>query len=299
MDIEALRKRYLAETEQEKAKIAPAAESEAVAAYAQRPDADPQELCAMIASLKLDPESYEASVRLLLDIARRSDLDSTPRLAALRQLGSAEFQPAAFAPFHADYVAVLRDLATDADKAIRVAALERLTSAGDREAQKLLLEGLQKPRKALVPRAKAVQLLARDDHGAGLGIFRDLAATATGKVRDEALRALAGDTRSASMFEAIAADKAEKPAVRQIATVNLKNVSKTRFTKLARKLALDDRDDDQVRAAAISAIAHTKDVADKFASPRFTKALKAAGLSSRSRALKSSIDRFTRKVGSS
>jgi hypothetical protein len=299
MDIEALRKRYLAETEKEKAKIAPAAENEAVAAYAQSPDADPKELCAMIASLRLDPESYEASVRLLLDIAGRSDLDSTPRLAALRQLGSAEFQPAAFAPFHPNYIALLRGLATDADKEIRVSALDRLTAVGDREAHKLLLEGLQKPRKALVPRAKAVQMLARDDHGAGLGIFRDLAANATGKVRAEALRALAADTRSAPMFEAIAADKAEKPAVRQIATVNLKNVSKTRFTKLARKLALDERDDDQVRAAAISAIAHTRDVADKLSSPRFASALKAAGLSSKSRALKSSINRFARKLGSS
>ena len=296
MDIEALRKDYLQKTKAEKAEIGSAPESADVAAYADSADADPATLCKMIASLKLDPEGFEPSVRLLLQLAEQTELGAAPRLAALRQLGSAEFQPAAFAPFHADYLALLRRLVTDPDKSIRVAALERLTAAGDPEAQALLLEGLKSARKALVPKAKAVQLLARDDHGAGLHIFRDLAANATGKVRDEALRALAADTRSAPLFETIAADKAEKASVREIAAVNLQNVSSTRFAKLARKLALDDRDDDRVRATAIAAIAHSQEVAAKVASPRFAKALKAAGLTSKSRPLKSSINRFAQKL---
>jgi hypothetical protein len=296
MDIESLREQYLEEIKAEKAVLAPAASSEEVAAYAETPNRDPAELCAMIASLKLDPDSLQASIRQLLSLAERRDLGSAPRLAALRQLGSAEFQPGEFAPFRPNYIAMLRRLATDPDKAVRTAALERLTLANDPEAQRLLLEGLEKARKPLVSAAKAVQLLARDDHGGGLRVFRTLAANATGRVRDEALRALAGDARSAPLFEAIAADKAEKPTVREIAAINLKNVSATRFAKLARKLVLDEGDDDRVRAAAVSVIVHSQDVAAELASPRFANAIKAAGLTSKSRALKSSINRFARKL---
>lgn len=294
MDIEALRKQYLAEIKAEAAGAPPTATAETVAHYAASDKRDDAKMCEMIASLSLDKENYGATVRALLDILANGAIGTIARLAALRQLGSAEFHAVRFEPFHAEYIALLRGLAQDADKDIRAAALERLTLTNDSEAQKLLREGLENVRKALVPAAKAIQLLARDDHGSGMPIFRELVASAKGRVREQALRALASDPRSAALFERIAANKDEKTPIREIAALNLKNASATRFAKLARKLVLDDEDDDRLRAAAVSAITHTGEVAAKLATSRFANALKSVGDSTRSRALKSSIRRFAK-----
>ena len=293
MDIEAHRKRYLSEIEGS-AKEASAATPEALATYAASADHDAQRMCDMIRTLPLDDHSYQASVRTLLDILANDSLDTEPRLAALAQLGAAEFQPVEFAEVHAEFIELLRRLSLSPDKKIRTAALERLTLTNDVEAQKLLREGLEKTRKPLVPAAKAIQLLARDDHSGAMPLFRRLAADASGQIREQALRALASDTKSVPMFESIAADKKEKTHLRQIAAANLKNTSTTRFAKLASNLALDDNEDDKLRAIAVAAITHTSEVAAKLKSPAFTKSLLALGSSTKSRALKASINRFSK-----
>jgi len=294
MDIEALRKQYLAEIKAETAGAPAPASAEKLAQYAASSGRDDDKMCEMIATLSLDKDNYSASVRVLFDILGNSAIGANARLAALRQLGSAEFHAVRFEPFHAEYIALLRRLAQDSDKDVRAGVLERLTLTNDSEAQKLLREGLENVRKALVPAAKAVQLLARDDHGSGMPIFRELAASAKGRVREQALRALASDPRSAALFERIAGDKDEKTSIREIAALGLKNASAARFAKLARKLVLDDDDDDRLRAAAVSAITHTGEVAAKLATSRFGNALKSVGDSTRSRALKSSIRRFAK-----
>jgi hypothetical protein len=294
MDIEALRKQYLAELKAEATAAEPPASPEEVAQYAASDKRDDVKMCEMIASLSLDRDSYAASVRTLIDILANRAIGTIARLAALRQLGSAEFHAVRFAPFHAEYIAVLRRLALDEDKDIRTAMLERLTLTNDSEAQKLLREGLENARKALVPAAKAVQLLARDDHGSGTPIFRRLAESAKGQVREQALRALASDPRSAGLFERIAADKGEKTPIREIAALSLKHASASRFAKLARKLALDEDDDDRLRATAVAAITHAGEVASKLATPRFANALKSVAQATKSRTLKSSIERFAK-----
>jgi hypothetical protein len=297
MDIEALRNEYLNELKAEQAAAEPPPTAESVADYAASEHRDDTRMCQMIAALELDKETYPQTVRTLLTLLGDRNLGPIVRLAALRQLGSAEFHVLRFAPFHAEFIGLLRGLALDEDREVREAALERLTLTNDPEALKLLREGLEKLRKPLLPAAKAVQLLARDDHGSAVPIFRELAANAVGRVREEALRALANDPKSASLFEALAANKEEKGPIRHIAALNLKNTSADRFAKLARKLALDDDDDDKLRAAAVSAITHTAAVAEKVMSPRFAKALDAVGATTTSRALKSSIGRFSRLLG--
>jgi hypothetical protein len=295
MDIEALRKQYLAEIQE--ASPPPETSAAEVADYAASADANEAKMCEMIATLPLDRDRYGEGVRALLDILANDGLPTEPRLCALRQLSAAEFEPKEFAPFHAEFIALLRRLALHAAAKIRLAAFERLTLTNDPEAQKLLHESLEKVRKPLVSAAKAVQLLARDDHGSGLEIFRTLAANAAGKVREQALRALASDTKSAALFEALAANKDESSAIRQIAAVNLKNTSAARFAKVARKLILDDEDDDRLRAAAVSAVTHTREVAAQLATPRFANALKSLGEATKSRTLRSSIRRFAERHG--
>jgi hypothetical protein len=293
MDIEALRKQYLAEIE---ASGPPTRSSpEAVADYAASEARDPEKMCEMIERLPLGEERYDNSVRTLLDILGNADVDTNSRLAALRHLAAAEFQPQKFAPYHAEYIDLLRRLAVEGDTELREAALDRLTLTNDPAAQILLQESLEKVRKPLVSAAKAVQLLARDEHARALPMFRKLVASASGAVREEALRALSGDSKSAALFESIAGNREEKSSIREIAALNLKNTSTARVAKLARTLVLDDKNDDKLRAAAVSAITHTRDVAAKLTSSRFANALEAAGAASKSRALKSSIQRFAKR----
>ena len=294
MDPEALRKQYLAEIEA--AEPLPEESAEAVAAYARSDRPDEAKMCEMIATMRLDGDNYETGVRTLLDILGNDSLPTQPRLRALEQISAAAFQPVEFAQFHPEFVDLLRRLALHVDGDIRLAVFDRLTLIGDPEAQKLLRESLQNLRAQLLPVARAVQLLARDDHGSGLPIFRELAVKAAGEVREQALRALATDTRSASLFEALAARKDEISEIRHIAMANLKNTSASRFAQLARKLVLDDDDDDKLRAAAVSAITHTREVAEKV-TPRFASAVESIGSGTKSRALKASIGRFSKLLG--
>lgn len=293
MDIEAHRQQYLTELQADGAAV-PVTSAAEVAQAAAAGDA---QLVDKIERLMLSGDAFADGARVLLGILANEDVALPARLAAMRVLAGSKFRPHRFAAFNAEYVDTLHKLATHPSGELRLAALERLALAGDRYAQKLLREGLQKKRKALVPTAKAVQLLAQDDHAASRALFRDLAVNATGKAREEALRALSTDPKSAALLEHVAADKSEKAPLRQIAAMGLKHSSATRFAKLARKLALDDSDDDNVRAVAVSGIAHTKDVADKVPGAKFAKALEAKGAATKSRALKESIQRFARSRG--
>ena len=129
----------------------------------------------------------------------------------MERLGGAAFQPVRFAPFHAEFVERLRDLAVSDDKQLRYVALDRLTLDDDEVGKRLLRESLEGSRKPLVPPATATRFLARDEHGDAAPLFRELALTGSARVREEALRALAADPESVDLLAAISADKTERP----------------------------------------------------------------------------------------
>jgi hypothetical protein len=293
MDIEAYRKQYLDEIASSSEASPKATSAEAIAAYVATGQAKTETICDMIARLSLDNEGFDGTVRALLGMLGDTKLETPVRLAAFRHLGAAEFRQARFAPFHADYIALLRRLAVDSDKQIRQAALERLSLTNDAEAQKLLREGLQKVRKPLVPDAKAVQLLAGDDHSSATQIFRELATSGKGMVREQALRALASDPQSASLFHEIATNKNESSPLREIAVVNLKAASPERFAEVAPRVALDPENSDRLRAAAVSALAHAHETGQTFPE-QLRREFDALHKATKSRALKSSIRRFTK-----
>lgn len=293
MDIEAYRQQYLDDVASSSTVSPGATSGEAIDAYLASAAPETDTVCDMIALLPLDGDQFDATIKTLLAMLQDSRLETPIRLAAFRQLGAAEFQPTRFAPFHADYIALLRHLALDNDKQIRAVALERLTLTNDAEAQKLLREGLEKVRKPLVPDAKAVQLLAGDDHSGAVPIFRELASSGKGKTREQALRALASDGQSVSLFQEIAANKDETSSLREIAVVNLKGTSPESFAEVAPRVALDPGNSDRLRAAAVSALAHARVTGQAFSEP-FSQELAALHGRTRSRALKSSIKRFTK-----
>lgn len=291
MDIEAHRQQCLAELE---AAVSPARTRAGELAPTARTARTESHMIETIDSLSLRTDDFNDSAAALLDILEDETVSSAARLAALRKLAGAEFRPHRFEPFAARFVDIQRKLATHKDRDLRMTVLEHLALASDRVAQKLLREGLLGQRKPLAPTAKAIQFLAQDDHASARALFRDLARSGKGQVKEEALRALAGDKRSADLLESVAADRSEKPQVRQVAAMSLKEASPSRFAKLARQLALDDSDDDTVRAAAVSGLAYSPAGAGLIGNAKFAKDLEAAGSATKSRALKESIRGFAR-----
>ncbi|MCV9945134.1 HEAT repeat domain-containing protein [Rhizobium sp. BT-175] len=293
MDIEAYKRQYLDEIASSSSASPKAMTGKAIDAYLSGPSPETETACEMVALLPLEGDALDDTVRKLLAMLGDQSLETPVRLAAFRQLGAAAFQPVQFAPFHADYIDLLRRLALDGDKQIRAAALEQLAMTGDAEAQKLLREGLEKTRKPLISDAKAVQLLAADDHSGALPIFRELAVSAKGKTREQALRALASDEQSVSLFREIATNKDEAAPLREIAVVNLKGTAPESFAELAPQVALDPGNSDRLRAAAVSALAHARNTGQAFSQP-FHQQLDVLRSETQSRALKSSIRRFNK-----
>jgi hypothetical protein len=287
-DIEAMRREYVAEvTEVRKAR--PRAIGARGVADALTPDLTQDDLEAVL----VDAKTFESAMRMLLDILADDSSASDLKLTALERLGAATFQPVRFAPFHAEYIERLRHLAVSDDKEIRHTALDRLTLENDEVAQGLLRDGLEGTRKPLVPAATAVRFLARDEHGDAAPLFRDIARGGKGRARDEALRALAADSESVDLLASISADKSERTAVRELAAMSLKAASPTRFASVARDLVLDDGEDDALRTSALSAVAHTPEAADAVDDDAFRAGLDRIKADTRSRGLKTSIDRFS------
>lgn len=249
------------------------------------------------ATRRLDPESFDDTVRTLLDVLSNEEATTDERLIALQGLATGAFQPRAFAPFHAEYVEALRRVAEGPDKDVRLAALDQLTLLDDPEGQRMLRDSLERPRNLLVPDATAVRLLARNDHGDTAPLLRDLARSGSQRVRVEAVRALASDPESTELLAQISTDRGEKTALRQSAALSLKALSPDRFAAVATSVVLDDDDDDRLRTVALSAMTHTAAVNDAAGgAAALVDDLRDVAAKTSSRALRSEITRFTRGI---
>jgi hypothetical protein len=282
MDIAAYRKQCQAEIRQAKsgqaaasAKAAARAKVRGTEAAAATESAVRRRARAGTASmpLNLDPEHLDRSIRDALQLLGDPNANPKRRLDALQFLQSAAFNPPAFAPHEATHDAALQRAATDSDKALREAALERLSMQSHPYAHKLLRDGLTRKIKPLVNDAKAVQLLGMDAHGAARPMLRKLAVDATGKIREEAIRSLGNDPKSAALLARVGADRSEKPRLRELAALSLKTASPDRFAAFAKRVALDDSEQDRLRATALSAIAHTGPVRETVMKAPFAKKL--------------------------
>lgn len=288
-DIEELRKAYVAElTEVRRARPRPLTARRA--AESLTPALTEEDLDAML----VGADTFETAVRLLLDILADEAASPEHKVTAIERLGGATFQPVRFAPFHAEYVERLRELAVGEDRQLRFLALDRLTLDDDEVGKRLLRESLEGSRPPLVPPATATRFLARDEHGDAAPLFRELARTGSVRVREQALRALAADPESVELLATISSDKTERPKVRELAAMSLKANSPERFAQVARDLVLDEADDDRLRTAALSALAFTPEAADALDGEAFQEDLDRIRSGTSSRTLRTSIDRFAR-----
>jgi len=194
-------------------------------------------------------------VQELLRILRDQDEHRKVRLAALASIQAASFSVIAFESCRGDYVAALREVASDPDAELRQRALGLLARDKDGYAQKKLLEGLEDPSKALVPTEKALQLLGHDVHTEAYKIARRIVAKPPSEVaKREALRLLAADSTAKPMFEKILRDKSEAPEYRRISASALHAMAPDTLQKHARAIVLDASDSDEVQAASLTAI---------------------------------------------
>jgi hypothetical protein len=223
---------------------------------------------------------------------RDSAQPAEARQTALRDIQTATFAGPGFDRYRASFRDALRAVAQDKNESLRTQALEMLAIDKDEVAQQLLLRGLQDPGQALVSTAKAVQLLAHDDHGAAIPVARrimqgdyDL------DTKEEALRALASDPNSTGLLADILANRAQPPRLRSLSASGLRLVDPQRFAQLAQSIVTDDHEDDEVRTNALGALNHLKGFSSHFDSP-FKEAVSKIEKSAKSDPLRAAAARF-------
>jgi hypothetical protein len=183
---------------------------------------------------------------------------------ALHALKAASFLGPRFAPYNAEFTAALREIARpETDAKLREDALEVLALDKDAFAQDLLRRGLTDAKNALVSPAKALQFLGYDDHAAVTGLAREMFDKSSDLgVKEEALRLLASDPKSAGLFADLLNDKSQPRSLRALSATGLRALEPTRFVELARNIVADDKDYEDIRATTLSALTHMADRAN-------------------------------------
>jgi hypothetical protein len=234
----------------------------------------------------------EDDVARLLEVIANTKAPIAMRLQAISRINVISFDRKAFAPYHADYIRVLKQLRTDRSAEIRRSAFRGLSLSLDPDTRSMLHESLSASGKKLIPDKAAVTLLAFDDHVSSREVLRTKAEDSNEAVRLAALRGLAGDTRSAALLEKVTENSAESAKVRETAALSLKVAAPQRFAKVARKIVTDETEDRDLRAVAMSALAHGAEVRNIAQSAAFEKKLDAVAEETKSRSLKKSIKLF-------
>ncbi len=200
---------------------------------------------------------------LLLKVLDDPSEDDDVRKAALAAIQQNSFSATEFRRYVADFHQALRSAATDDDPELRERAMDILALGNDEYVQRLLVEGLQDPKTALVKPQRALQMIGYDVHAEHYGMLRDIVENSTKpNLRRTALRLLAADSDAKPLFARIAADKSEDSAARAASGIALQSLAPDDFASLARDVVLDDDDDDAVRATFINALAQGSAASD-------------------------------------
>lgn len=244
----------------------------------------------------LDEEQLPERVTELLATLLDAKEPLTVREAALQALSALDFLGPRFAPYRADYLQALRQIATDPKEKLRERALELLAIEKDPYAQELLVRGLKRQKEALLPEAKAIQLLGYDDHTAVLPLVRQVFRRAKGPTREEALRLLATDPGSERLFARLLKDRSETRSVRLLSVSGLQSLNPASFERAARGIVADEDDDDAIRAATLAALAHGREVREKPADPKLVDLAQKVGETTRSTSVRSAARRFVQSA---
>ncbi|HYP26470.1 MAG TPA: hypothetical protein VE262_07125 [Blastocatellia bacterium] len=213
------------------------------------------ERVAAIAEAPLAVCESDENLQSMLNVLRSEEEPIEVRLAALQAIQAASFSVVTFESCRSEYIATLRQVATDPDMELRQRVLGILAREKDGFAQRKLLEGLQNPEKALVPPEKALQLLSNDVHAEAYAAAREIVNNPpSDTARREALRLLAADATAAPMFEKLLRDKDEQAEIRQISASALQALKPEKLQEHARAILLDTSEYDDIQATSLTAI---------------------------------------------
>jgi HEAT repeats len=202
-------------------------------------------------NIEARPELIDTLLELLRDATVPADL----RRAILNVLQQISFRMVLFPGKRPDYLATLRSIIEDPDAQLRRRAIGILAREQDEYVQRRLIEGLEQRSRALVPAAKAIQFLGYDIHAEYFPMLRRIIEQPPSRAaKREAVRLLSADPASTDLLVALLNDKHEDPEVRRTAAVALQSLAPDRFEAQARRIVLDDDEDDELRAVSISAL---------------------------------------------
>jgi hypothetical protein len=152
---------------------------------------------------------------------------------------------------------VRRAVIEDPDVRLRRRAIGILAREKDDYVQRRLLEGLERRSRALVPAAKAIQFLGYDIHAEYFPLLRRIIAQPPSRAaKREAVRLLAADPTAGDLLLTILNDRGEDPEVRRLSGIALQSLAPDRFEAEARRIVLDDDEDDDLRAMSITSLTH-------------------------------------------
>lgn len=201
-------------------------------------------------------ELLDMVINLLRDNSQPTEL----RLEALDVLQQNSFSSALFQLKRPAFMAALREVLDASDQTLREQALETLAQEKDEYAQRRILEGLQNPSKAIVPPAKAVQLLGYDIHAEYFPILREMVLKPpSAAAKREAIRLLAADPASKDLLLNILQDKKEARETRRVSAIALQSLSPADFQEQAKQIIMDEDEHADIRATSINALAHMPD----------------------------------------
>jgi hypothetical protein len=196
----------------------------------------------------------------LLEVLRDTARPAAVRIAVLDVLQQISFRMVGFPAKRPDYLAALRSVVDDSDAELRQRAIGILAREKDEYVQRRLLDGLEGKSAELVPTAKAIQYLGYDIHAEYFPLLRQIAENPpTPEARTEAVRLLAADPSSAGLLATILGNRDENPDVRRLSAIGLQSADPDQFQEHARRIVLDDNEDDQLRAVSITALTHFAD----------------------------------------
>jgi hypothetical protein len=153
-------------------------------------------------TLSATGQNLSDNISRLLKLLASSTEALPVRVAALQALRAALFLGDQFAPHHAEFLTILRQLARpEVEAELREGATEVLASEKDPGIQETLRKELTDLKSGLVSPVKALQLLSLDDHANIVDLALDaFHKTVDLPVKEAALRILATDPKSQDLF---------------------------------------------------------------------------------------------------
>jgi hypothetical protein len=261
-------------------------------------DATDEVFTAALHAMSLEVDDHPELIDTLLAYLGETGNPPGRRLAALNLLQEIGFRMVGFPAKRPEYLAALRSIIEDPDSKVRRVAIGILAREKDDYVQRRLVDGLERKSKALVPAAKAIQFLAYDVHSEYFPIARRIVENPPSRgAKVEAVRLLAADPSAKDLMVGILRNSSEKPEVKMAAAVALQSLDPEEFEPQARRMVLDDDEDDQLRALSLNALTYFGSPAAQNEDDELARRVESLNAQSRSRSVKKAAAGYLAKRG--